>query len=100
MKLRVLFAFLMTAALLGVARAEQKKELKDQKEKVSYSYGMNIGNNFKAQEFDVDYDALLQGIKDVLNNQTTLLNDQDARQVMNAYRTEQRAKQDAKRKEM
>src|SRR5881392_97754 len=83
MKLK-LFLFLTAGALVCFARAEEKKELKDQKEKVSYSFGMSIGNNFKAQEMEVDFDALIQGIKDAATGKSPLLNDQEARQVMNA----------------
>ena len=95
-----LFAFLTVGGLLCVAQAADKTELKDQKEKISYSFGMNIGNNFKAQEIDVDYDALIQGIKDTMGGKSPLLNDQEARQVINAYRTEHTAKLQAKRKEL
>src|SRR5262245_29376337 len=98
MKLK-LFALLGLIALAGVARAEEKKELKDQKEKVSYSLGMNIGNSFKARDIEVDYDALLQGIKDTISNKTTLMTEQEARQVYTAYQTELNAKREAKRKE-
>src|SRR4030095_10104186 len=99
MKLKLL-AVLVMGALLYVAKAEEKKELKDQKEKVSYSLGMNIGTSFKNNEIDVDYDALLQGIKDTMSNKTTLLTEQEARQVYNAYRAENTAKLQAKRKEL
>ena len=98
MKLK-LFGILMLGVLLGAARAEDKKELKDQKEKVSYALGMNIGSSFKSQDIEVDYDALIQGIKDTMDNKTTLVSEQEQRQVLNAYRTENTAKREAKRKE-
>jgi FKBP-type peptidyl-prolyl cis-trans isomerase FklB len=98
MKLKLL-AILTVGALVCGARAEEKKELKEQKEKISYSYGMNIGSNLKAREIEIDYDVLLQGIKDSMEGKTPLLTEQEARQVLTAFQTEQRVKLEAKRKE-
>ena len=40
--------------------------LKNQKEKLSYIMGMDIGKSLKAQPTDIDLDILIKGIKDVL----------------------------------
>ncbi len=98
MKLK-LFVILTVGTLLCSARAEEKKELKDTKEKVSYALGMNIGSSFKSQEIEVDFDVLLRGMKDAMDNKPTLLTEQEKGQVLNAYRTENAAKREAKRKE-
>lgn len=94
-----LIAILTAGAVLGAAHAEEKKELATQQEKISYSFGQNIANSFKAQDIEVDFDSLFQGIKDGMNNKPSLISEQEAREVMNAYRTENTARREAKRKE-
>ncbi len=98
MKHKILL-LLATMVLAVTVRSEDKKELKSQREKISYSFGMNVANSLRSWEVELDYEVFLQAVKDVMGNKTTLMNDQEARQVMNAYRTEQTAKQQAKRKE-
>src|SRR6266568_3269748 len=46
--------------------AEDKKDLTSEKEKVSYSIGMNIGRNLKRGSYDVDVDVLANAIREFL----------------------------------
>ena len=46
------------------ARADGTNTFKDEKEKISYAIGLNIGNGWKQQDIDADYDMLVRGIKD------------------------------------
>jgi len=88
---------------MGVAMtlpaADPAPALKDQKDKVSYSIGMDIGRNIKRQSLDISVEALAAGIKDVMTGGQTALTDDEAREVMNAYRTEMQAKQQSMAKE-
>ena len=90
---------LLLVAALGMALsplpagAEDKPALTDQKEKISYSIGMNIGNNLKRGGADVDVDVLAQAIKDVLAGRELRLTDQQAREAIGAYQQEMAAKQ-------
>ena len=79
--------------------ADPAPALKDQKDKVSYSIGMDIGRNIKRQSLDISVEALAAGIKDVMTGGQTALTDDEAREVMNAYRTEMQAKQQSMAKE-
>jgi FKBP-type peptidyl-prolyl cis-trans isomerase FklB len=45
---------------------EVKKELKDRKDRISYSLGYQIGGDFKKEKTDIDPDAFLKGVKDAL----------------------------------
>ena len=67
------------------AGARQKKALKTQKEKTSYSLGLDIGKSLKKQSIDVDENLLIQGIKDALANRKQLLSDDEAREVLNTF---------------
>jgi len=75
-------------------------ELKDQKDKVSYSIGSNIGKNLKRQSVEVNPDVLLQGIKDVLSGGKTLMTEQEVNETMMNFQKDIMAKQQARMKEL
>ena len=79
--------------------AEEKTELKDQKQKVSYSIGMNIGNNLKRSGYEVDVDVLAGAIKDVLAGKEPKMTEQQAREVMMSYTKEMNAKREEERQQ-
>ena len=88
---------------MGVAvtlpAADPAPALKDQKDKVSYSIGMDIGRNIKRQNLDISVEALAAGIRDVMGDGKPALTDDEAREVMNAFRTEMQSKQQSMAKE-
>jgi len=86
--------------LVSQVGAEEKPALKDQKDKVSYSIGMDIGNNLKKQSIDIDPDILAQGIKDTFSGGKTLLTEQEFRDTLTAFQIELRAKQIERTKEL
>jgi FKBP-type peptidyl-prolyl cis-trans isomerase FklB len=94
---RVMVAALFILAA-SPAGAQEKPALKDQKEKVSYIIGMDIGAKFKEQSVDIDPDILARGIKDGLSGARPLLSGPEAREVMHAFEKELRTKQEAARK--
>ena len=78
MKLRLISAGVILIWLATIsAQAEDKTELKDQKQKVSYSYGVNYGNYLKRQSADLDLDVFVKGMKDALGSGTTLLDEKE-----------------------
>jgi FKBP-type peptidyl-prolyl cis-trans isomerase FklB len=99
MKLRWI-AVLGIMFFAGHVYAGENLELKDQKDKVSYSIGVNIGNNLKRQSVEVNPDILLQGIKDVLSGGKTLMTDQEVTETMMKFQKDLLAKQQARMKEL
>lgn len=95
-----LIAILGLLLLVNQVGAVENLVLKDQKDKVSYSIGMDIGNNLKKQSIDIDPDILAQGIKDAFSGGKTLLTEQEFRDTMTAFQTEFRAKQFERLKEL
>ena len=93
--------FLVTGVWLGLVQiapgAEEKLPFKDQKEKISYGIGMNIGNNLKRSGYDVDVDILAGAIKDVLSGKELRLNDAQAREALMNYQKELNAKREEER---
>jgi len=84
--------------VLGFAenKAGQDKssiQLKDLKDKASYSVGLNIGTNFKKQNVELNPDALLAGLKDALSGRKPLLNQTEIREVMTTWSKEMSEKQ-------
>ena len=99
MKLRWLVV-ISIVLFAGYVYAGEDLVLKDQKDKLSYSIGMNIGNNFKKQSIDVNTDALIQGIKDALSGGKTLMTEQEVNETLMNFQKEMVAKQMAHQKEL
>lgn len=91
MKLRWLAA---AAALLlaGHAGAADPPKLADQKDKISYSIGVDIGNNLKKQSIDVDVDLLARGVKDAVAGGEALLSPEEVQETLVALQKDLREK--------
>ncbi|NNG47907.1 MAG: FKBP-type peptidyl-prolyl cis-trans isomerase [Deltaproteobacteria bacterium] len=106
MKLRWLAAVAAALLLAGHASAEDAPKLMNQKDKVSYSIGMDIGKNLERQSIDVDVDLLAKGIKDAMAGGETLLSSEEGRETLVALQQElrekalERKKQDAEKNKM
>ncbi len=84
MKRRLAMAMAMcgVVTLSGAAFAADSPELKSDKEKLSYSIGMDIGGNLKRGSIEVDPDLLAKGLKDIYGGGKTLLTEDEARQTL------------------
>jgi FKBP-type peptidyl-prolyl cis-trans isomerase FklB len=93
MKLRmiIILAFLF---LVSQVNAQENLVLKNQKDKMSYIIGMDIGNNLKKQSIDVEPNILAKGVKDALTGGKPLLTEQEIRETMTAFQNEMRVKQE------
>jgi FKBP-type peptidyl-prolyl cis-trans isomerase FklB len=90
------FIIIVSASLLALPLFGQEKspQLKDQKDKVSYSIGMNIGLNLSRQKVDINPDLLAAGIKDTLAGKPQLTQDQ-VKEVMTQFEKDMETKQKA-----
>jgi len=91
LKLIVLLGFLF---FMSQVHAQETLVLKNQKDKVSYIIGMDIGNNLKKQSIDVDPNILVKGVKDALSGAKPLLTEQEIQETMTAFQKEMAAKQE------
>src|SRR6476646_6707085 len=66
------------------------------KQKASYAIGMNLGGGLHRQNVDVDSAALVQGLKDTLSGNKTLLTEEEARAALMQLQSEMQAKMQAK----
>src|SRR6476659_6449522 len=88
------FIVVVSASLLALPLFGQEKspQLKDQKDKVSYSIGMNIGFNLSKQKVDINPDILAAGIKDAIAGKPQLTQDQ-VKDVMAQFEKDMEQKQ-------
>src|SRR6266567_1350590 len=84
----------VSASLLALPLFAQEKspQLKVQKDKVSYSIGMNIGFNLSKQKVDINPDILAAGIKDSIAGKPLLTQDQ-VKDVMAQFEKDMEQKQ-------
>jgi FKBP-type peptidyl-prolyl cis-trans isomerase FklB len=82
-----------------VGLAQDKAQLKDQKDKASYSIGYDIGETFKKQNVDLNPDALFGGLKDALAGKEATLTKEDREKTLQAFQKEMMEKQMAASKE-
>jgi FKBP-type peptidyl-prolyl cis-trans isomerase FklB len=90
-------AFVPNAPL---SNPEANSILKNDEDKLSYSFGLNMGSNIKRESIDVNPDAVIRGIKDGLEGKPPLMNEQEVRQIQDHFRRELMAKREAKAAEL
>jgi len=66
----------------GGALAEEKPELKEAQDRVSYSLGYKAGGDFKQQIMEVDPQAFLQGVEDALAEAEPQLSQEEMRSTL------------------
>jgi FKBP-type peptidyl-prolyl cis-trans isomerase FklB len=63
--MKIIFrAMLLVAFLSGICLAGETPELKDEKGKISYSVGYQVGGDFKRQGVELDPELLVKGMQD------------------------------------
>ena len=81
------------------AFAQEKGQLKDERDKVSYSIGVDIGSTFKKQNMDINPEALLMGLRDATTGKTPQMTADEMRTTMTNYSNTMREKAAATAKE-
>jgi FKBP-type peptidyl-prolyl cis-trans isomerase FklB len=85
--------------IASIGLAQDKAQLKDQKDKASYSIGYDIGETFKKQNIDLNADALFGGLKDALAGKEASMNKEERDKTLQAFQKEMMEKQIAASKE-
>lgn len=73
--------------------AEETQLLTTQKDRESYSLGVEMGRNLKRQGVEADPAIVARGIKDAMTGDKLLLTDEELLATMNIFTSELRAKQ-------
>jgi FKBP-type peptidyl-prolyl cis-trans isomerase len=74
--------------LTGTAAAQDASALKTQKEKLSYALGMDLANQLKAQNLDLDPTLFMDGFRAMISGSKTLLTVDEAKAALNVYQSE------------
>jgi FKBP-type peptidyl-prolyl cis-trans isomerase FklB len=94
------FIAILSLGFLSTSAYAADPSLKSQKDKVSYSIGLDIGRNLKDQSIEVDPTLLARGIQDAISDGKRLLTEEEVQTVMTAFQQEMQAKAAAKGKEV
>lgn len=77
------FAF---TACNGQKKMDKNAALKTEMDTVSYSLGVNIGNNLKGQGFgDINLAAMMKAMEDVMGDKTLSISEEEANTLIQAY---------------
>jgi FKBP-type peptidyl-prolyl cis-trans isomerase FklB len=90
---------LIALAICSVALAEEKTTLKDAKDKVSYSIGLDIGTTLKKQKVDVNPDTLSAGLRDALTGAKPQMTDDEIKETMTTFSKDLSEKQQSAARE-
>jgi FKBP-type peptidyl-prolyl cis-trans isomerase FklB len=85
MKHRTAVMLSVALAVSGAAWAAGPQELPGEKERLGYSFGMDIGSALRRQSIELDVDALNRGLKDAYTGGKTLLTDEESRREIEKY---------------
>ena len=67
---------------LGVGFAADKPDVKEEKDKISYSVGYQVGGDFKRQGVDLNPDLLVKGVQDAMSGGKPLMTQQEMNKTL------------------
>ncbi len=91
--MKLFMIVLGTMLLASVVYAEGETVLKTERDKLSYSIGLDVGNNLKRQSIDIDPEIFSRGLKDALTANKPLLTEQEIQNTMMNFKNDMQAKQ-------
>jgi len=87
--MRLKWMMVLALGLVGAyVGAQEAQVLKTQKDKVSYSFGVDIVRNLKRQGIELDADLLVKGIRDALSGGNLLMTDDEIRKTIVTFLAE------------
>jgi FKBP-type peptidyl-prolyl cis-trans isomerase FklB len=89
----ILLSAVALSLAVSVLAEDKPPQLKDLKDKASYSIGLNFGMNFKRQNVDLNSDAFAAGFKDGMSGRNPLMSEQEVRETMTAFEKDMQQKQ-------
>ena len=79
---------LLFGLLVTQVGGQEAQVFKTEKEKVSYSFGVDVVRNFKRQGIDLDADLFQKGIRDALSGGNLLMTDDEIRKTVVTFQAE------------
>jgi len=93
---KIVLSMLIISSLTILAcggKNEGKAQLQSENDKVSYTIGIQLGQNFQQQGIDINPDILSSALKDVFAGNTPLLTNEEMTATMQNFQKEMIAKQ-------
>ena len=79
---------ILTVAICATVMTASAQELKDSKDSISYSAGLIVAKNFKAQGIkEVNPDIVMKAMMDVINGEETMMKPSEAELYLREYQT-------------
>lgn len=100
MKLKVGAAALAFTMFGATAIAADKPAPKTEKEKLSYSIGVQIGHDIKRNNIDLDADTFARAVRDVLAGDKTAMTEEEIKTTLQGFQQKMMEKQAAMIKEL
>jgi FKBP-type peptidyl-prolyl cis-trans isomerase FklB len=94
----MVIALVNVMLFFGVCSAGEKIDMKDERVRLSYSVGYQVGGDFKRQGLDINPELLLKGVQDALTGQEPLMTPQEMRTILVDVQKTVTAGQEQKRK--
>lgn len=88
------FKWIVTLGVLffaSLVSAEENLILKDQRDRISYSYGVDMGNKLKNMPANVDLALFIAGVKDAFSGSKLLMTEQEIRETLMGLQREMTA---------
>ena len=86
--------------LSGSVYAADVQNLASDKDKISYSIGMDIGSNLKKQQIEIDPEVLSRGLKDSYRGGKTSLTEEEAQRTIKIFQRQRVEKQQEMRRKL
>jgi FKBP-type peptidyl-prolyl cis-trans isomerase len=80
----VILLFLITVITANAKAIREDVNLADEKAKISYAFGMTVGSDLKQSGLEMDYSAFTEGLKNAMEQEPTLLDQDDALEIVQA----------------
>lgn len=88
-----------TCLLAGLSSAAEKPKIEDEKEKINYSVGYQIGGDFKRQAIDLRPEFVVEGIRDAADGSQPRIPPQEMRKTLMDLKKRIVAEGETRRKE-
>lgn len=85
-------ALAAVALIATAAQAAERPELKSEKDRVSYSIGLEVARNFKKNSVDFDPTIVMLGMSDGVAGERPLLSEKEFRRVIGEFQNQVRQK--------
>jgi FKBP-type peptidyl-prolyl cis-trans isomerase len=77
-----LFLFIAATITVHAKAIREEVSLDDEKAKISYAFGMAVGNDLKQAGLELDYASFTEGLKSAMEQESSLMDQDEALEIM------------------